>query len=357
MTVIVKITSGENKADENVSKGFELIPIAAGMRASFIRDEDGKGWLNVRGEDSHGEERLMMNLPVLGNAYIMDDGKTVASFSSANIPDRSPYPRGQTPGFTTIDESPILPDIDDTDDIVGARLKVSGNESVNSPEVISTLDKNLREGLSLVNIDVVERTISKLLYNGDKAELIPEDEQTFITGLAAAIVTYCSFGTHRRLPINLEFLGNARFDVECIKKLCDEYRVVNNPINLHIDHDEQGCISGYSIDAYYQRYVVGEAEMLLLRELRNGQKGLVKNLIDKVIKYYKAGVPVVPLEPATEITFGARRRITAKLNEVLTYARFNLISADSDEKVYGVSDRCDEDGAAFYTHVVIKFLH
>jgi hypothetical protein len=346
MTVIVKITSGENKADENVSKGFELIPIAAGMRAAFIRDDEGKGWLNVHGNDDHGEERLLMVLPVLGNAYVMDAGKTIASFSSANISDNGQEnPTDKVRGDFDYPTQELEP---------RGTARVIGDMTNNPPEVIEALTPELQEGVKLSAIEATRAFIVSILYERGQSPS-NQDEESFVQALAVTIETYRNFNVRRRPPINLAFLGHVSYDLDRLQKLTEQFRLVADPIGLRLDYDANGCVTQYSVDMSHQYYDVREADILLLRQLRNEQEGLVKNAIDKIIKYYKAGVSVVPLDPATRISLGKRRQIVFKLNEVLDHAKFSFISSDSDLAIYGKQGPVDEDGIATYTHVVIKF--
>lgn len=335
MTVIVKITSGENKADENVSKGFELVPIAAGMRAAFVRDDQGKGWLNVHGSDDHGEERLLMVLPVLGNAYIMDAGKTVASFSSANIKDRP----GDVEVTSDVSQSSVV-------NIVGD-VHVSGVLSTPSQGDITELTSELQDGVDVQRIDGTSDLIS-LILNGERTAT--EDELLFVKGLAAAIETYRNFNSKYRPPINLQFTGSVQYPRDKLNNLQELFRVTGTPISLSIETNGNDFVTGYFIEGYYNRYDVSDADMLLLRQLRNQQTGLVKNVIDKIIKYYKAGVAIVPLEPATLMTATQRERIRHSLYDVLS-TNFTFILADKTDLVQVA---VDED-SAYYTHVVIRF--
>lgn len=340
MTVIVKITSGENKADENVSKGFELIPIAAGMRAAFIRDEQGKGWLNVHGNDDHGDERLLMVLPVLGNAYIMDAGKTVASFSSANIPDRS-----QGAELVSADAGVSVT----TGGAVhlSGDIRVSGTLSDSIPDDITELTSEMQDGVDVQRIDGTSKFIS-LILTGEHTST--EDELLFIRGLAAAIETYRNHKSKYRPAINLQFTGSVQYPREKLNNLQELFRVTGTPISLSIETNENDFVTGYFIEGYYNRYDVSEADMLLLRQLRNQQTGLVKNVVDKIIKYYKAGVAIVPLEPATLMTNTQREQIRHSLYDVLS-TNFTFILADKNGSTPEV---LDED-SAYYTHVVIRF--
>ncbi|QZA70985.1 hypothetical protein AH06_213 [Erwinia phage AH06] len=333
MTVIVKITSGENKADENVSKGFELVPIAAGMRAAFVRDDQGKGWLNVHGSDDHGEERLLMALPVLGNAYIMDAGKTVASFSSANIKDR--------PGYVEATSDDAQPSV------VNIGTHVSGILSPPIQGDIIELTSELQDGVDVQRIDGTSDLIS-LILNGEHTPT--EDELLFVKGLAAAIEAYRNFSSKYRPPINLQFTGSVQYPRDKLNNLQELFRVTGTPISLSIETNENDFVTGYFIEGYYNRYDVSNADMLLLRQLRNQQTGLVKNVIDKIIKYYKAGVAIVPLEPLPMMTATQREQIRHSLTDVLR-TNFTFILADKTEITPATADEDSE----YYTHVVIRF--
>lgn len=354
MTVIVKITSGENKADENVSKGFELIPIAAGMRAAFIRDDEGKGWLNVHGNDDHGEERLLVKLPILGNAYIMDGGKTVASFSSANIPDQPPLDADEFDDLlrnASVNQGNYS--INRTGSVnVNGSVTIEGSMSSRTRDDITEITPEMQEGIATKSIDETAELIASIIADGEVVS--GSDEDWFIRGLAAAIETYRGTSSKHRGVINLEYTGSSRFAREKLDKLQDTFRVTGIPISLRVNSDDNNYITDYTIEAYYNRCDVSEADMLLLRDLRNKQTGLVKNLIDKVIKYYKAGVSVVPLDPVTLITTTEREQIKHKLHNVLG-VHFSFIVADKSEDGNSVSGDWNGQESALYTHVVIRF--
>jgi len=359
MTVIVKLTSGEDKADQNVSKGFELIPIAAGMRVAFIRDEEGKGWLNVHGNDEQGEEHLMMVLPVLGNAYIMDAGKTVASFSSADIPDiKQPDPLDYYRGQSNNPDEPVSVrtsgGVSITGDVtIQGSLSELGSDSY--PEDITDPTDERLSNADRHRVDGTYKTIS-LILSGESMLPHNSEEHIFAMGLAAAIESFRAMKSKYRPTISLAYTGSVVCPREKLNKLQDHFRLVELPVSLCVESNDNNFITEYSIANYCNQYDVDEADTLLLRNLRNQQSGLVKNMIDKIIKYYKAGVSVVPLEPATLVTDTQREQIKHTLYNVLG-CHFNFIIADKedtgDNPAFG--DMLGKD-SSLYTHIVIRFI-
>lgn len=77
--LILKMMSGENLADSNNSKGHSITPIADGFTVNFHRnrltDEGVVEFINNEGE-------ITRSVPVVGNCYLLDNGKTISSFSS-----------------------------------------------------------------------------------------------------------------------------------------------------------------------------------------------------------------------------------------------------------------------------------
>lgn len=354
MTVIVKLTSGENKADQNVSKGFELIPIAAGMRVVFSRDEEGDGWLNVHGDNGHGEQHVMMAIPVLGNAYVMDSGKTIASFSSANIPDPKPidpldYYRGQSDVQEPMGVLHLHGDVK----VTGSSANQSQVDESYPDDITDPQDERLKKADSS-RVNETYKTICMILA-GEPSIPDNREEHIFVMGLAAAIESFRAMKTKHRPAIGLSYIGSVVCYRDKLNKLRDHFRLADSPVSLDIRSNDDNYITEYSIQTYYNRNDVDEAEMLLLRNLRSKQTGLVKNVIDKLIKYYKAGVSVVPLEPATLITNTQREQIKRELYKVLG-RHFSFILAD--EKDTGENPNSDEvfgPESALYTHVVIRF--
>lgn len=74
----LKIMSAENIADSNSSKGFKLIPVAEGTHVEFRRNQlSRKGVVNIINEDNEITKRF----PVTGNCYVLESGKTIATFA------------------------------------------------------------------------------------------------------------------------------------------------------------------------------------------------------------------------------------------------------------------------------------
>ena len=81
--LILKIMSGEDKADSNTSKCFRFVNIGD-RNFAFIR-KDGKPlfvFCELNGDVYEGDE-----IELQGNAYVMQDGKTIASFAYSDIQD------------------------------------------------------------------------------------------------------------------------------------------------------------------------------------------------------------------------------------------------------------------------------
>ncbi|WP_368874785.1 hypothetical protein [Proteus mirabilis] len=76
----LKIMSAENIADSNTSKGFKLIPVADGTHVEFRRNQlSRKGFVHIL----NAEDEVSKRIKVEGNCYVLEAGKTIASFSSA----------------------------------------------------------------------------------------------------------------------------------------------------------------------------------------------------------------------------------------------------------------------------------
>lgn len=79
--LMLKIMSGENKSDSNTSKKFVMLNIKShGFKFTRIEGKPFFQELNERWEVD-GEIELE------GNAYVMQDGKTIASFAYSDIKD------------------------------------------------------------------------------------------------------------------------------------------------------------------------------------------------------------------------------------------------------------------------------
>ena len=75
----IKIMSGENLADSDVSKGFKMILVDAGDTFEFGHNAQGEPIVAV--SVNKGDDSSHIEYPVTGNAYVMSEtGKTVASF-------------------------------------------------------------------------------------------------------------------------------------------------------------------------------------------------------------------------------------------------------------------------------------
>lgn len=75
----LKIMSAENIADSNTSKGFKLIPVAEGTHVEFRRNQlSRKGVVNI----VNAEDDITKRIPVTGNCYVLEAGKTIATFAS-----------------------------------------------------------------------------------------------------------------------------------------------------------------------------------------------------------------------------------------------------------------------------------
>ena len=75
--LVLKMMSDENKSDNNVSKGFTLLCCD---NVSFRRD--GSSAI----ADVYDNDELI-SYSLNGNAYVMQNGKTIASFSYSKITD------------------------------------------------------------------------------------------------------------------------------------------------------------------------------------------------------------------------------------------------------------------------------
>ena len=81
--LVLKIMSGEDKSDSNTSKAFTIIQIED--RNFVFGRADGKPYFafcEINGDVYEGDI-----IELSGNAYLMQDGKTIASFAYSDIPD------------------------------------------------------------------------------------------------------------------------------------------------------------------------------------------------------------------------------------------------------------------------------
>ena len=79
--LMLKIMSGEDKADSNTSKQFVMINITS-FGFKFVR-KDGKPFFQTLDD----EFNIFYDIELEGNAYVMQDGKTIASFAYSDIKD------------------------------------------------------------------------------------------------------------------------------------------------------------------------------------------------------------------------------------------------------------------------------
>lgn len=78
--LVVKMMSGEDLPDSNTSKQFDLI--VSDHIVSCIRDDQGVGSIITLSKDGTEQE-----YPMKGNAYVMQNGKTIASYAHAQCYD------------------------------------------------------------------------------------------------------------------------------------------------------------------------------------------------------------------------------------------------------------------------------
>lgn len=72
--LVVKMMSSEDLPDSNTSKQFDLI--VSDHIVSCIRDDEGKASIVTLSKDGSEQE-----YPMKGNAYVMQNGKTIASYA------------------------------------------------------------------------------------------------------------------------------------------------------------------------------------------------------------------------------------------------------------------------------------
>ena len=330
MSMIVKITSGEDKADNNVSKGFELIPVAAGMRTAFERDEQSHAWFKLFNTDAEGIEQQLLTRQVLGNVYVMEAGKTIASFSSADISDIRTSAEGtvflSSPANGISNQPYTEPDISELN-ILGyndrlhdyTQLPFITSEEVNDARVFK-FHANLGPEVWYVNADkewqLHEQATLQHRQSGavpgeraDVEELAAEiinivfgtitnpgadDKTMFAKALAAAVIT-----AHEQNAgdyMGLELLSDIRVPFGRLKALEEYLRVCKYPVTTQF-RTEGTHILGYRVRAYEPINDILPGTELLLQRLKGEQKGLIKNLVDKIVKYYRADCTVVPVEP------------------------------------------------------------
>lgn len=81
--LVLKMMSGQNAADTNTSKGFTLVHLPDRVSISFSHDENGLPQIQV--VDTDGEREFFSPG---GNTYVMENGKTVASFAHMPLPNK-----------------------------------------------------------------------------------------------------------------------------------------------------------------------------------------------------------------------------------------------------------------------------
>ena len=77
--LVLKLMSGEDLSDSNTSKRFILIPCASSVAFDRI---DGKAFAKYI--DNDGET---VDIEMAGNAYVLQNGKTIASFAYSSYSD------------------------------------------------------------------------------------------------------------------------------------------------------------------------------------------------------------------------------------------------------------------------------
>ena len=88
MAVVIKMMSNENLPDANVSKGFTLITIEPKYTYEFQRLER-QGFLVIKNE----LKETVQDISITGNCYVMDDGKTIATFAAARYVENTTTPQ------------------------------------------------------------------------------------------------------------------------------------------------------------------------------------------------------------------------------------------------------------------------
>jgi len=77
--LVVKIMSSENLPDSDPYKGFTLIPIPDNQKV-FFNEADSRDPATVIVVDTDGN--VVNRCMIYGNVYVMQDGKTIATFSA-----------------------------------------------------------------------------------------------------------------------------------------------------------------------------------------------------------------------------------------------------------------------------------
>jgi hypothetical protein len=330
MSMIVKITSGEDKADNNVSKGFELIPVAAGMRTAFERDEQSRAWFKLFNTDAEGIEQQLLTRQVLGNVYVMEAGKTIASFSSADISDirtsaegtvflsspangisNQPYTEPAISELNVLGYNDRLHDYTELPFITSEEVndaRVFKFHANSEPEVWyvnadkewqlheqATLNHRQSGAATSERVDVEEFAKELTLVVFDSTDVsASNDNMMFIKSLAATVMT-----AHEKNVtdyMGLELLSIIRVPFSRIKYLEEYLRVCKYPVLCKFTTEGTRIVS-YHVRVYEPINNILSGTELLLQRLKGEQKGLVKNLVDKIVKYYRADCTVVPVEP------------------------------------------------------------
>ncbi|WP_207285217.1 hypothetical protein [Pseudomonas sp. FW300-N2A2] len=75
----LKMMGGEDLADCSTSKSFTLVDLAPGSAIAFGRGPGGTPEISVTSRDGEVEQWAPA-----GNTYVMQDGKTISTFSYSN---------------------------------------------------------------------------------------------------------------------------------------------------------------------------------------------------------------------------------------------------------------------------------
>jgi len=85
MAVVIKMMSAEDLSDANCSKGFKLYILDPTHTYEFERLIDQSSFLVIK--DQSGE--TVIDEQVTGNCYVMDSGKTIATFAAGKFVDNN----------------------------------------------------------------------------------------------------------------------------------------------------------------------------------------------------------------------------------------------------------------------------
>lgn len=74
--IVLKMMSGEDLGDSHPSKGFSLVSVPDSANVGFFRAESGMPQVSITTIDGEQE-----TYAPAGNTYVMENGKTIASFA------------------------------------------------------------------------------------------------------------------------------------------------------------------------------------------------------------------------------------------------------------------------------------